>query len=158
VAAQVAQVPLLQLGVAPPHTPQLSVPPQPSGAVPHVRPSSAQVLGTQTHCPFWHCSCPVQIPQLWPGRPQFWLVFPGSQVPGFPTPLEEQPVAQLCAVHKHWVPSGLHVVFGGQRFSQSPPHPSGPQTLPSQFRAQQVPWARLQTQSRTFGQSASWAH
>jgi hypothetical protein len=71
VTAQVAQAPLLQLGVAPPQTPQLSVPPQPSGAVPQLRPNCAQVFGMQMHRPFWHCSCPVQGWQVWPGRPQF---------------------------------------------------------------------------------------
>jgi hypothetical protein len=61
-SGQLAQTPvLLQLGVLPPQVPQLSVPPHPSGAVPQVRPSSAQVFGTQTHCPFWQISCPVQV-------------------------------------------------------------------------------------------------
>ena len=62
VAGQLAQTPLWQLGVSPvPHVPQESVPPHPSGAVPQLRPCSAQVVGTQTHCLFWHCSCPVQV-------------------------------------------------------------------------------------------------
>lgn len=62
---QLAQTPLfVQLGVFPPQVPQLSVPPQPSGAVPQVRPSSAQVFGMQTHCSFWQISWPVQVRQV----------------------------------------------------------------------------------------------
>jgi hypothetical protein len=114
-SGQLAQAPfLLQLGVLPPQVPQLSVPPHPSGAVPQVRPSSAQVFGMQTHCSFWQISCPVQARQLWPGRPQFWFVFPGSQVPGLPSPLEQQPFGQLCAVQRQDLPSALQTVLGGQ--------------------------------------------
>ena len=52
---QLTQTPSLQLGVGPiAHTPHSSVPPQPSGAVPQLRPSSAQVFGTHTHWPLRH--------------------------------------------------------------------------------------------------------
>ena len=48
VAGQVAQVPLLQLGVAPvPQVPHKSVPPQVSGQEPHCLPRLWQVAGTQ---------------------------------------------------------------------------------------------------------------
>jgi hypothetical protein len=79
----------------------------------------------------------------------------GWQVPGFPGPLEQHPAGQLCAVQRQAVPSSLQTVLGGQRFSQLPPQPSGPQTLPAQVRVQHVPWGRLQTQVRKSGQSSS---
>lgn len=52
-AAQLTQTPAaLQLGVALLlQVPHCSVPPQPSGAVPQLRPNSAHVLGMQTHFP-----------------------------------------------------------------------------------------------------------
>jgi hypothetical protein len=64
-SGQPAQTPVvLQLGVFPPQAPQLSVPPHPSGAVPQVRPNSAQVFGMQTQAPFWQISWPVQVRQV----------------------------------------------------------------------------------------------
>jgi hypothetical protein len=85
-------------------------------------------------------------------------VVPGSQVPGLPSPPEQQPLGQLSAVQMQNSPFALQTVLGGQVLSHSPPQPSGPQTLPAQLRAQHVPLARSQTQLRRSGQSSSSLH
>jgi hypothetical protein len=124
----------------------------------HVPPSQhpwGQLCGVQTQMPAPLHGAPAgHALQSAPPVPQVAFVF-GSQVPGLPGPLEQQSFGQLCAVHRHAVPSPLQTVPGGQRFSHVPPQPSGPQTLPAQERVQHVPWSVLQTQLRKFGQSPS---
>jgi hypothetical protein len=94
---QLTQTPFLQLGVAPPHVPHSSVPPQPSAAVPQWRPRSAQVFGIQTHCRFWQTSCsPQQIaPQQTPS--QHWLSWQQG-LPAEPQPLLHPPSSSLQTV------------------------------------------------------------
>lgn len=95
VSAQLAQTPSLQFGVGPiGHEPHSSVPPHPSGAVPHCRPSSAQVFGTHTHWPPWHCPCgPQQIPSQ-QTLSQHWL-FWQQGLPGEPQRLLQPPSSSL---------------------------------------------------------------
>lgn len=131
---QLAHTPaLVQLGVAPPHVPHSSVPPHPSGAVPQRRPSSAHVLGMQTHWPLRHCDCgPQQIPlqhgpsQHWPSWQQTLLA--GRQPLMQPPPWAAQAVA---GGPQHW-PSQPNVAGSPQQLSPAQPLASSSQVEPPQ--------------------------
>jgi hypothetical protein len=98
-----------------------------------------QVLTTRPHLPWQVVSRDSGVQQA------FWKqTWPGAQ----------QAPLQRTTSHVQAEPSPLQVVWGGHA-PQPPPQPSGPQTLPAQVRAQQAPWARLQTQLRISGQSLS---
>jgi hypothetical protein len=139
---QLTQVPSLQLGVAPMgHVPHSSVPPQPSGAVPQVRPSSAQVFGMQTHWPLRHSPCgPQQTPsqqtpsQHWP----FWQ----QGLPGEPQRLLQPPSSALHTVAggpQHESPQ-LIVAGSPQHVSPAQPLEGSSQSLPAHVATWSTQW------------------
>jgi hypothetical protein len=84
-------------------SPQSSVPPQPSGAVPHVRPRAAQVVGVQgaTQPPFWQtCPLPQQVvPQQIRSVPHVAPATAGACWQALPT--------QSSTVHGFWSSQSL---------------------------------------------------
>ena len=84
----------------PPGQVPVQVPPQPSWPPLHLPVQS----GMQTHCPFWHCSLPVQTSHV-PLPPQAAFV-----VPAWQTPLPSQQLAQgwqtLALVQVSQAPQG----------------------------------------------------
>ena len=124
VVFSIAQVPLQQPwpGV---QLPQLSVPPQPSGAVPHVCPAGHDVNGVQPHSP--GVPPPPQVSgaaQMFPHDPQFML----SDVVSMHVPPQHWPPPQPVLSRTVTQAPSMHVWHGAQCPQEEPPHPSSPQT------------------------------
>ena len=125
----VTHVPLRHTGVPPLHAPQLSIPPQPSLALPHVTPSAWQVVGTHTHAPFWHTGLPVPVHdvQVLPPFPhdEFDSLLSVSHVPLAP-PLQ-QPLGQVCESQLHEPLVVSHSAFPQPvQVAPAVPHEAGP--------------------------------
>jgi hypothetical protein len=99
----------------------------------HCRPLG-QLVALQAHCCWLLQTVPLgQVTHWAPPEPQTSLLVPGTQTPGLPGPLAQQPSGQLCASQTHR--PALQPWPAGHE-PQLPPQPSGPHALPAQSGVQ----------------------